>query len=251
MVKIIMHGSNGRMGRTISEMVKNDEACEIAAGINIDGEDCGFGYPVFSSLDECDIEADVMIDFSSYLAADAVIDYCLKKKLPLIECTTGLNEDQLARLKEAGKEIAVLRSANMSLGINMLYKLVADAAKLLAPAGFDIELVERHHNLKKDSPSGTAIVLAEKINEACDNEYSFVYDRSTRHESRRAKEIGISAVRGGSIVGDHEVIFAGPDEVIEFKHTAYSKAVFGKGAVEAAKFLAGKPAGMYDMQDVV
>ncbi len=139
----------------------------------------------------------------------------------------------------------------MSLGINLLLKLIKDAAKVLAGAGFDVELVERHHNQKVDAPSGTALALADSINEAMDHAYTYVYDRSQKREKRDKKEMGISAVRGGTIVGEHEIIFAGPDEVIEFKHTAYSKAVFGKGAVEAAKFLAGKPAGLYDMSDVI
>ena len=150
-------------------------------------------------------------------------------------------------MEETSENIAVLKSANMSLGINTLMKLLQDAAKVLATAGFDMEIVEKHHRLKLDAPSGTALALADSINEAMDNQYHYIYDRSQRDD----KEIGISAVRGGTIVGEHEVIFAGPDEVIEFKHTAYSKAVFGKGAVEAAKFLAGKPAGRYDMSDVI
>ncbi|CCZ25970.1 dihydrodipicolinate reductase [[Ruminococcus] torques CAG:61] len=145
----------------------------------------------------------------------------------------------------------MLKSANMSLGINLLLKLLKDAAKVLAPAGYDIELVEKHHNQKLDAPSGTALALADSVNEALGNEYHYVYDRSTVRQKRDAKEIGISALRGGTIVGEHEVIFAGTDEVIEFKHTAYSRSVFGKGAVEAAKFLAGKESGMYDMSDVV
>ena len=145
----------------------------------------------------------------------------------------------------------MLKSANMSLGINTLLKLVQDAAKVLATAGFDMEIVEKHHRLKVDAPSGTALALADSINEVMDNKYHDVYDRSQKREKRDDKEIGISAVRGGTIVGEHEIIFAGQDEVIEFKHTAYSKAIFGKGAVEAAKFLAGKPAGRYDMSDVI
>ena len=162
-----------------------------------------------------------------------------------------LSEEQLAKAEKAAEKTAVLKSANMSLGINLLLKLLKDAAKVLAPAGYDIELVEKHHNQKLDAPSGTALALADSVNEALGNEYHYVYDRSTVRQKRDAKEIGISALRGGTIVGEHEVIFAGTDEVIEFKHTAYSRSVFGKGAVEAAKFLAGKESGMYDMSDVV
>ena len=166
-------------------------------------------------------------------------------------CTTGLSEEQLAKVEEAAKETAVLKSANMSMGINLLLKLLKDAARVLAPAGFDMEIVERHHRLKVDAPSGTALALADSLNEAMGNQYEYKFDRSQERKKREDLEIGISAVRGGTIVGDHEVIFAGPDEVIEFKHTAYSKAVFGKGAVQAAKFLKGKGAGRFDMSDVI
>ena len=193
----------------------------------------------------------MIIDFSSAKAVDALLDYSVQRRIPVVVCTTGLSGEQLAKIEEASKKVAVLKSANMSLGINTLLKLVQDAAKVLAAAGFDMEIVERHHRLKVDAPSGTALALADSLNEAMDNAYSYVYDRSRKREKRTDKEIGISAVRGGTIVGDHEVIFAGPDEVIEFKHTAYSKTVFGKGAVEAAKFLAGKPAGKYDMSNVI
>jgi 4-hydroxy-tetrahydrodipicolinate reductase len=192
-----------------------------------------------------------MIDFSNFRAVDGLLDFCVEKGLPLVLCTTGLSETQLAKVKEASGKIAILRSANMSVGINLLMKLLKEAAAKLAPAGFDMEIVEKHHNRKIDAPSGTAIALGESMNEALDGAYHFVYDRSQRHEKRDPKEIGISAVRGGNIVGEHEIIFAGQDEVIEFKHTAYSRAIFAKGALEAAKYLAGKPAGLYDMSDVI
>lgn len=250
MVKIIMHGCNGHMGQVISGLVAQDADAEIVAGIDI--ADSGKNsYPVYTNMNECQVEADVLIDFSSAKATDALLDYCAERKLPVVLCTTGLSEEQLAKVEETAKVTAVLKSANMSLGINTLLKLLQDAAKVLAAAGFDMEIVEKHHKLKLDAPSGTALALADSINEAMGNSYHYVYDRSERREQRDAKEIGISAVRGGTIVGEHEVIFAGPDEVIEFKHTAHSKAVFGKGAVEAAKFLAGKPAGRYDMSDVI
>lgn len=194
---------------------------------------------------------DVVIDFSNAGAVDELLDYCVKKSLPVVLCTTGLSDEQLKKVDECSEKIAVLKSANMSMGINLLLKLLKDAAKVLAPAGYDIELVEKHHNQKLDAPSGTALALADSINEAMGNEYEYVYDRSQVRKKRDAKEIGISAVRAGTIVGEHEVIFAGTDEVIEFKHTAYSRSVFAKGAVEAGKFLAGQPAGMYDMGDVI
>ena len=250
MVRIIMHGCNGHMGQVISGLVEQDLEAEIVAGIDIADQGKN-SYPVFTDMKECQVEADAIIDFSSAKAVDALLDYSAQRQIPVVVCTTGLSEEQLAKIEETSKKVAVLKSANMSLGINTLMKLIQDAARVLATAGFDMEIVERHHKLKLDAPSGTALALADSLNEAMDNQYHYVYDRSQRREQRDSKEIGISAVRGGTIVGEHEVIFAGPDEVIEFKHTAHSKAVFGKGAIEAAKFLAGKPAGRYDMSDVI
>ncbi|MBE5947124.1 MAG: 4-hydroxy-tetrahydrodipicolinate reductase [Lachnospiraceae bacterium] len=250
MVRIIMHGCNGKMGQIISTICKEDDQVEIVAGIDVvDNKDNG--YPVFSDIDACDVEADVIIDFSVSTVIDKLLDYSEAKKIPVVLCTTGLSPEQLNKMSKVSENVAVLKSANMSLGINTLMKLLKDAANVFAPAGFDIEIVEKHHNLKVDAPSGTALALADSINEARNNEYEYVYDRSQVRQKRGAKELGISAVRGGTIVGEHEVIFAGIDEVIEIKHTAYSKSVFAKGAVEAAKFLAGKPAGMYDMADVI
>ena len=250
MVRIIMNGCNGHMVQVISDLVSKDENAEIVAGVDL--QDTGrYSYPVFTELGACDVKADVMIDFSSAKATDAVLEYCGSRELPLVLCTTGLSQEQLQKVEETAEKTAVLRSANMSLGINTLLKLLQDAAKVLAAAGFDMEIVERHHNLKVDAPSGTALALADSLNEAMDHQYHYVYDRSQKREQRDSKEIGLSAVRGGTIVGEHEVIFAGPDEVIEFKHTAYSKTVFAKGAVEAAKFLKGKAAGMYNMSHVI
>lgn len=250
MVKILMHGCNGKMGRMITEIVKNEEDAVIAAGVD---KFTGIpnDYPVFEEITQCDVDVGVVIDFSNAGAVDELLDYCVKKSLPVVLCTTGLSDEQLKKVDECSEKIAVLKSANMSMGINLLLKLLKDAAKVLAPAGYDIELVEKHHNQKLDAPSGTALALADSINEAMGNEYEYVYDRSQVRKKRDAKEIGISAVRAGTIVGEHEVIFAGTDEVIEFKHTAYSRSVFAKGAVEAGKFLAGQPAGMYDMGDVI
>ncbi|MDO5782669.1 MAG: 4-hydroxy-tetrahydrodipicolinate reductase [Eubacteriales bacterium] len=250
MVKIIMHGCNGHMGQVISGIVEKDPDAEIVAGIDIADQGKN-SYPVFTDIDACQTEADAIIDFSSAKATDKLLEYSAARQIPVVLCSTGLSEEQLAKVEETSRKVAVLKSANMSLGINTLLKLVQDAARVLAAAGFDMEIVEKHHRLKVDAPSGTALALADSLNEAMDNKYHYVYDRSQKREKRDDKEIGISAVRGGTIVGEHEVIFAGQDEVIEFKHTAYSKAIFGKGAVEAAKFIAGKPAGRYDMSDVI
>ena len=250
MTRIIMHGCNGHMGQVITGIAANDADVEIVAGI--DHRDDGHNpYPVYASLKECSVEADVIIDFASAKAVDALIDYIKETKIPAVICTTGLSDEQIASINAASEEATVLRSANMSLRINTFFKLLQDAAKVFASAGYDIEIVEKHHNQKLDAPSGTALALADSMKEVLDDGYFYRYDRSQLRQKRDPKEIGISAVRGGTIVGEHEVIFAGEDEVIEFKHTAHSKAVFAKGAVEAAKFLAGKPAGMYDMGDVI
>lgn len=250
MVKVIMHGCNGKMGKIISELIEKDSEIEIVAGIDpFNGGNNS--YPVYPTIDECNIEADVVIDFTIAKAVDNLLLYCENKKLPLVLCTTGLSDEQLNMANEVSKKIPLLRSANMSLGINTLFKLLKEAAAVFSPAGFDIEIVEKHHNLKVDAPSGTALALADSVKEALDDDYYYVFDRSTERKMRDKKEIGISAVRGGTIVGEHEVIFAGIDEVIEFKHTAYSKSVFAKGAIEAAKFLAGKEPGFYNMQDVI
>ena len=250
MIKMIMHGCNGHMGQVITNLVKEDDGIEIVAGIDpYDG--IKNSYPVFPSWAECNVQADVIIDFASAAAVDALLDYVESTKTPVVLCTTGLSEEQLARVDKVSKSVAVLRSANMSLGINTLMKMLKEATQVFAPAGFDIEVVEKHHNQKLDAPSGTALALADSINDALDEHYDYVYDRSQRREKRAKNEIGISAIRGGTIVGEHDVIFAGPDEVITFSHTAYSKGVFAKGAIEAAKFLAGKPAGHYDMSDVI
>ncbi len=249
-VRVIMSGCNGHMGQTITRIVSDTEGVSIVAGVDtyqgIDND-----YPVFDDIGKCDVEADVVIDFSSPAALDAVLSYGRSSATPLVLCTTGYSDDQLNAIEAASKEVAILRSANMSLGINVLARLLKEAVKNFAPAGFDVEIVEKHHNLKKDSPSGTALYLADSVNEAAEGRYKYVYDRSQRSEKRPHDEIGISAVRGGTIPGDHDVIFAGEDEVITFSHRAYSKAVFGKGAVTAAIYMKGKGPGMYDMQDVI
>ena len=250
MTRAIMNGCNGKMGQCITGICAQDEDIEIVAGIDTyDG--IKNDYPVFASLKECTVDADVIIDFSNAKAVDALLAYGVEKQIPIVLCTTGLSEQQLADVEKAYEKVAILKSANMSLGINTLMELLKKAAQVFAPAGFDMEIVEKHHNQKLDAPSGTALALADSMNEALGNAYHYTYDRSDRREERDPKEIGISAVRGGNIVGEHEVIFAGTDEVIEFKHTAYSRSVFAKGAVEAAKFLKGKPAGHYDMADVI
>ena len=250
MTRIIMHGCNGKMGQVISGICKEDATVEIVAGIDvIDNRDNE--YPVFTDIEACDVEADVIVDFAAAVAVDKLLDYVAKTGIPVVLCTTGLSPEQLSRVSQVSEKVAILKSANMSLGINTIMKLLKDAIAVFGPAGYDVEIVEKHHNLKVDAPSGTALALADSINEASNNQYEYIYDRSQTRNKRDKKELGISAVRGGTLVGEHEVLFAGIDEVIEIKHTAYSKSIFAKGAVEAAKFLAGKPAGMYNMSDVI
>lgn len=250
MVKIIMHGCNGKMGQVITGIVAADKDAEIVAGIDI-VDNRQNPYPVFTNIDDCNVEADVIIDFASAKAIDKLLDYVETKKIPVVLCTTGLSEEQLARVEEVSKKVAVLKSANMSLGINTLFKVLKSVSPLLAEAGFDIEIVEKHHHFKVDAPSGTALALGDAVNESLPEKYEYKFDRSQDRIPRPKNEIGFSSVRGGTIVGEHDVIFAGEDEVITFSHTAYSKSVFAKGAVEAAKFLKGRPAGHYTMKEVI
>ena len=249
MVEVILHGCNGRMGQMLSELISKDEEMKVVAGIEPSGE-AKNDYPVYKSFDELKETADVIIDFSTASAIDGLLDYCEKTHTPLVLCSTGLSEAQLGRVERLAKVSAVLVSANMSLGINVLLKLLKNVTKTLYENGFDIEIVEKHHNQKLDAPSGTALALADVMKDELDD-ISYNLDRSKVRKKRERNEIGISAVRGGTIVGEHEVIFAGTDEVIEIKHTAYSRAIFAKGAMSAAKFLKGKNAGKYSMSDVI
>ncbi len=250
MIKVIMHGCNGRMGQVISKMILEDAQATIVAGI--DPFDDGHNtYPVFSSMKECTVDGDVVVDFSNMKAVDGLLDECIKKSMPVVLCTTGLTKEQLEKVEAASKQIPVLRAANMSLGINLLMDLVKRAATILYDEGFDIEIVEKHHRHKLDAPSGTAIALADSINEVMKEQLKYNFDRSNERRERSDDEIGFSAVRGGSIVGEHDIIFAGLDEVVTLSHTAYSRDIFAKGAVAAAKFLYNKQAGMYSMSDVI
>lgn len=234
MTNIIMNGCNGRMGRMITDIANKDTDVQIVAGIDAYDKVTN-DYPVFTNIFDCNVDADVIIDFSTASAVDDLLKYAVEKKIPVVLCTTGLTSEQLDNVQKASEKVAILKSANMSLGINTLMKILKVATEVLANRGYDIEIVEKHHNQKLDAPSGTALALADCINQVLNNEYDYTYDRSSRREKRPEKEIGISAVRGGTIVGEHEVIYAGIDEVIEIKHTAYSRAVFAKGAVDAAK----------------
>ena len=247
-MKILLSGCGGAMGRMVANLIAEKENMTIAAGVdkfppkNAD-------FPVFEAYEECDIDCDAIIDFSHPAALTSLLSYAQSKNLPAVLCTTGLSDAQTEEIKKASKNIAVFKSANMSLGVNLLTGLLKQAAQFLN--GFDIEIVEKHHNKKVDAPSGTALMLADSINEALNGEKDYVHGRFGTDARRQKNEIGIHAVRGGTIVGEHQVHFIGPDEIIEIRHTALSKAVFAEGAIHAAEFIAGKPPGMYDMQDML
>lgn len=250
MISVILHGCSGHMGQVVTDIIAAEPDMEIVAGI--DAVDLhNREYPVFTSAADCQVPADVIIDFSTAKAIDVLLNYGVERNIPIVLCTTGLSEEQVANIGAASGEIAILRSGNMSIGVNLILKLLREVSKTLTDAGFDPEIVEQHHKRKIDAPSGTAAMLADAINEGTGGKYHYVYDRSVKHEKRDAKEIGISSVRGGTIVGVHDVIFAGQDEVITFTHTAYSRAIFAKGAVAAAKFLVGRGPGLYNMADVL
>lgn len=249
MTKIIMNGCNGRMGQFIVKTVAETDDCEIVCGIDIN-DSVKNDFPVYRSLAEFDGKADVLIDFSHPSTLTSVLDYAKATKTPAIICTTGLSAEQKAEIGAAAKEVAVFFSANMSLGVNVIIDLAKKATKVLED-NFDIEIIEKHHNQKLDAPSGTALAIADAISETLSGEAQYVYDRHAVRKKRDKNEIGIHSIRGGTIVGEHSVIYAGKDEIIEIKHIATSREVFATGAVKAAKFLAGKPAGFYDMNDLI
>lgn len=249
MINIILNGCNGKMGQVISRLVEENDACRIAAGFDI--YDSGKNsYPVFTDPALYTGEADVVIDFSHPDSFENIINYCKARALPIIVATTGLSNQQKNIMEAASKDIPVFFSANMSLGINLLIDLAKKATKLLSES-FDIEIIEKHHNQKIDAPSGTALAIADAISEDMQGDAEYVYDRHTSRKKRKKSEIGIHAVRGGTIVGEHSVIFAGTDEVIELKHSAASKEIFAVGAIKAAVFMAGKNPGMYCMNDLI
>lgn len=250
MVKVILNGASGAMGKVVADLISADPDMEVVVGVDRRA-DMDAAFPIMDSINKVNVAADVVIDFSSVEAADTLLDFIEQKKIPAVICTTGLSEAQIDRINELSSVSPILRSANMSLGINILSKVLAEVAPTLKKAGFDIEIVEAHHRRKLDAPSGTALLLADSINSSMDEKLDYTYDRSDRHEPRRENEIGISSLRGGTIVGDHDVIFAGEDEVISFNHRAYSRKIFANGAIAAARFLIGKSNGLYDMSDVI
>lgn len=250
MTKIIIHGANGYMGRVLADLIASDSECQVVAGIDV-ADNGNHPFKVYTNVSDCKEEADVLIDFSNAKAIDALVDYCESRKLPAVICTTGLSDDQLSKINKLSRSVPVLRSANMSVGVNTIFDILRNYSKVFSNAGFDIEIVEKHHNRKLDAPSGTALALADAVNEGLPEKYEYELDRASKNEKRPKEQIGIVAVRGGNIVGEHEVIFAGMDEVITIKHTATSRGVFATGAIQGAKFLAKAEPGLYNMEDVI
>ena len=248
MIKVILQGCSGKMGGAITKLVEKEEEMVIVSGIDKKIEK-DQKYPVYHSLDQCDRMADVVVDCSSKEAVKEVLFYCVNKKKPLVICTTGYSKEQMEWIQKASTKTAVFQSANMSEGINILRFMIRNTAPFFEKTGADIEIVETHHRQKKDVPSGTAVLLADEINQALGGRY--VYDLNRGSGERKENEIGFSSVRGGTIFGEHEIIFAGEDEVIKIKHTAYSRNVFAKGVIKAVKFIAGKQIGLYDMDNMM
>lgn len=245
MINVIICGANGKMGRVIESCIKARNDMKVVAGVDIVTTEYS-DFNIFKEISECDQKADVLIDFSHPSLLDALLKYCEKTKTPLVLATTGYTEEQIAKIKSAASVVPIFFTFNMSIGINLLVDLAKRAAEILGEQ-FDVEIIEKHHNQKVDAPSGTAIMLANAVNEVMNNSYKYEYDRHSKREKRPKKEIGIHAVRGGTIVGEHEVLFAGRDECISLSHSATSKEVFAVGAVNAAAYMANKPVGMYDM----
>jgi len=254
MTRIIVCGCFGRLGSAICRLAESNPAVEVVAGVDVMLPDGGLAYPIYTDISQCQTPADVAVCvFRPSATADieALLEYCAIRQIPLVLCTTGLPDSVQGKVNIAAKKVAILQSANMSLGINLLADMLQRATKLLYDAGFDIEIIEKHHNQKLDAPSGTAYLLADAANHALDENLKYVNDRSRVKEKRGKREIGLHAIRGGTIVGEHSVIFAGQDEVIELKHSALSRDVFAVGALNAAIYIKGKSTGIYGMQDLI
>ncbi len=249
MTDIVICGANGKMGKTINECISSRDDCRVVGGIDVYTAQYA-DFPIVSSADKLEVKPDVIIDYSNPASLDSLLSYSLSTGVPLVLATTGYSDEQIAKIKAAAENTAIFFTFNMSLGINLLVQLGKKAASVLGDK-FDIEIVEKHHNQKIDAPSGTAIMLANAINETLDNNYHYVYDRHSQRKKREKTEIGMHSIRGGTIVGEHDIIFAGHDEVITLSHSASSKSVFAEGSINAAIYLKGKSAGLYDMSSLV
>lgn len=248
MIKVIICGASGKMGGFVADACKSDGDIQVVAGV--DKINLGQNFPIFGDFKSINTDADVIIDFSNPILLDSILEYAIKTNTAVVLATTGYSDSQIEQIKEASKKVPVFFSFNMSLGVNLICSLAKKAATVLGD-GFDIEIVEKHHNQKIDAPSGTAIMLANAVNSCFGGEKVYEYDRHSKRQKRSPKEIGIHSVRGGTIVGEHDVIFAGHDETVTISHSAQSKEVFAVGSVKAAKFLAEKPAGLYDMNSII
>lgn len=248
MIKVIICGASGKMGGFVADACKSDGDIQVVAGV--DKVNLGQNFPIFGDFKSINTDADVIIDFSNPILLDSILEYAIKTNTAVVLATTGYSDSQIEQIKEASKKIPVFFTFNMSLGVNLICSLAKKAAAVLGD-GFDIEIVEKHHNQKIDAPSGTAIMLANAVNSCFGGEKVYEYDRHSKRQKRSPKEIGIHSVRGGTIVGEHDVIFAGHDETVTISHSAQSKEVFAVGSVKAAKFLAEKPAGLYDMNSII
>lgn len=248
MIKVILCGASGKMGNFISSTAAKDEKMEIVAGV--DKFNCGQSFPIFDSFKKVNVDADVIIDFSNPILLDDMLEFATAKKIPLVIATTGYSEAQIEKIKNAAREIPLFFTFNMSIGVNLICSLAKKAAAVLGD-DFDIEIIEKHHNQKLDAPSGTAIMLANAVNSVFEDNKVYEYDRHSKRQKRSKNEIGIHSIRGGTIVGEHDVIFAGHDEIVTVSHTALSREVFATGAIKAAKFLFDKTAGLYDMNSIM
>ena len=248
MINVLLSGACGKMGKNVAACLANDKDAKVVCGVDIADEYSSF--PVFHSFDDVTVIPDVIIDFSNVAVLEKLLKFATEHKIPAILAVTGYSEEQIGLIKETSKIIPIFFTANMSLGVNLLCSLAKKAAAILAE-DFDIEIIEKHHNQKLDAPSGTALMLANAVNDVLDDKYTYEYDRHSKRAKRPKNEIGIHSIRGGTIVGEHDVIFAGRDEVIALSHQATSKEVFAVGAVRAAKFMCGKEPGLYDMYDIL
>ncbi len=249
MTKILLCGANGKMGHAVARVISGRDNMEIIAGYDI-AEDNSQGFPVYTDFSKMSEKPDAIIDFSHPSLTDGILDFALANNIPAVICTTGLSADQISRIEFLSKTLPIFFSANMSLGVNLIMDLVQRAAKILED-NFDIEIIEKHHNQKLDAPSGTALAIADAISETISYAPQYTYDRHSVRKKRDRREIGIHAVRGGTIVGEHSIIFAGNDEVIEIKHSAASKEVFAVGAAKAAEFMKDKGPGLYNMKNLI
>lgn len=249
-MKVLLHGCNGRMGQVLARLISEAPDMEVICGVDSFPDKLKNNFPVYETLNTVKEDADILIDFSNHSSINNILNFGKERNLPLVICTTGFTTEEKAQIEDASKFIPIFSSGNMSIGINLLISLVKQAARSLYE-DFDIEIIEKHHNQKLDSPSGTALMIADAINGTLNDEYDYVYGRHSKYQKRTKKEIGIHAVRGGAIVGEHQVIFAGGGEVIEVNHSAMSRDVFGYGALSAARYMLGKKPGMYNMDDVL